>query len=206
MQKKKDLTTEQKILEVAEKLFLDKGFAATSTTEIAKKAGCNHAMLHYYFRTKEKLFQKIFENKIGLFAQAFLEPGNPEDDFETNLRRRVSAHFDMIRNNPKLPLLILTEMASNPERIALLRESLGSFPDKLFESLNKDLEKEIEKGTIRPVSGRNLLMNILSLNAFFFASLPVFSLMLGMPKGDTKAFIEQRREEITETIIHSLKP
>jgi len=62
-----DIPMEQLIVETAERLFLEKGFAMTSTTEIAKEIGCNQALVHYYFRTKAKLFEAIFEKKIKLF-------------------------------------------------------------------------------------------------------------------------------------------
>ena len=55
---------EQSILKVAEQLFLDKGFNRTSTTEIARVVGCNQTLIHYYFRTKENLFNRIFEKKL----------------------------------------------------------------------------------------------------------------------------------------------
>lgn len=80
MEQTREQSMESIILETAERLFLDKGFALTSTTEIAREAGCNQALVHYYFRTKEQLFIRIFEEKIKIFAGAFFsideKPGN----------------------------------------------------------------------------------------------------------------------------------
>ncbi len=206
MNKKKDETTEQRILDAAERLFLEKGFAMTSTTEIAREAGCNHALLHYYFRTKERLFEQIFEKKIILFAGVFHGPDLPGESFEDKLRRKISAHFDILIQNPKLPMLILTDMTNSKERIALAKEALGHFPEMLLSNLDKELKIEIEKGSIRPITAQDLLMNILSLNIFAFVSMPLFTMILEVREEDKKVFLEHRKEVIINTIINSLKP
>ena len=109
IQHQQDTNLEQLILETAEKLFLDKGFAMTSTTEIAKKAGCNQALVHYYFRTKENLFQSIFERKIKLLISTFIEGVNPDMTFEERLKHKIESHFEMVRANPKLPFLVVLQ-------------------------------------------------------------------------------------------------
>ena len=105
---KNEQNMEQAILETAERLFLEKGFASTSTTQIAKAVGCNQALVHYYFRTKENLFQQIFIVKIELFLKTFMIEEN-EGDFFTKMERRIGLYFDMLSYNRKLPFLILNE-------------------------------------------------------------------------------------------------
>ena len=90
---------EQAILRAAERLFLDKGFALTSTTEIAREAGCNQALVHYYFRTKENLFEKIFEQKIRMLISNIFSIDREGGTFEEKLRRKIEAHFE-IRKSP----------------------------------------------------------------------------------------------------------
>lgn len=206
MEKKADMNMEQKILETAEELFLENGFTKTSTTDIAKKAGCNHALLHYYFRTKENLFQKVFESKVGLFVDAFYSPDLPGETFEDKLRRKIGAHFDVLVKNPKLPMLVLTDMANTPERVHLAKEALGPFPGKLFAKLDKELEEEVAKGTIRPVEAKDLVMNILSLNIFAFVSLPLFAAINDLPEAELQEFLQHRKQVITDTILQSLRP
>jgi len=206
MSKEADINMEQKILDVAQELFLDKGFEKTSTTEIAKKAGCNQALVHYYFRTKENLFLKIFEEKFKVFASAFLSMKKTEANFIENLRNMISAHFDILATIPKMPLLILSEIVGNKERLTLLKDALGFIPREVLATLNTDLESEIAKGNIRKISSMDLMMNILSLNAFLFASLPLFSEILGINEEQKEQLIEHRKQEIIETIICSLKP
>ena len=109
---------EQAILRAAERLFLDKGFALTSTTEIAREAGCNQALVHYYFRTKENLFEKIFEQKIRMLISNIFSIDREGGTFEEKLRRKIEAHFEILKKNPKIPFLVINEITTNPERIA----------------------------------------------------------------------------------------
>lgn len=197
---------ESKILESAEKLFLDKGFSRTSTTEIARIAGCNHAMVHYYFRTKEKLFLKIFEQKILMFAKAFFNVDNSNDSFEEKLRKKIGAHFDILVKNPKIPMFILNELATSPERVSLVKNTFGQIPFTIFKNLETELNQEIKKGNIRPTTPQDLIMNILSLNIFLFASLPIFKEIMNIPEEEIDLYIAHRKEEIIETILRSLRP
>ena len=204
MNKDADLNMEQKILDVAVELFLNNGFDKTSTTEIAKKVGCNQALIHYYFRTKENLFQKVFESKFKTFASVFFTLKKPEVDFIENLRNMISTHFDTLAKIPKMPMLLLSEIAGNKERLRLFKDALGFIPKQIFATLDTDLQSEIAKGNIRQISSMDLMMNILSLNVFLFASLPLFSEMLEFDEEQKKQFIEHRKQEIIETIISSL--
>lgn len=121
--------TEQAILEAAEKLFLEKGFEATSTTQIAKKVGCNQALIHYYFRTKDNLFNTIFEQKFRyFFQQLFNIEGAKSMGFEDKIRHLITSHFSLLENNPQIPLLIIRELSRRPEQVALLREKLRELP------------------------------------------------------------------------------
>ena len=196
---------EEKILEVAEKLFLDKGFTLTTTTEIAKEVGCNQALVHYYFRTKEKLFQKIFESKLKLFASAFFSVGQQGDTFEERLARKIETHFDMLAKNPKLPLLLINELTLHPKRLTEIKANMSAIPINILHTLENDLKAEIEKGTIRPITVVDLILNIVSLNVFLFVSRPVVNTVLNLTEKESEKMVAGRRKEIVETIIRSLK-
>lgn len=206
MESDKNISTEQKILETAERLFLDKGFALTTTTEIAREAGCNQALVHYYFRTKENLFRQIYEQKMRLFATTFLVSGNDAGTFEEKLHRKIGAHFDMLRKNPKLPFLIVNELLTNPSRIDLFRESLTVHISGVIAQIETELQQEIAQGRIRPISASDLLMNVLSLDVFLFLSLPLTTRLLRIPEKQREQFVEHRKEEIITTVIQSLRP
>ena len=171
---------EQIILEVAEELFLDKGYALTSTTEIAKKAGCNQALIHYYFRTKENLFQKLFEAKFIQFATA-IDPSKFRGlPFEEKLKFVISNHIEMVAKNKKLPFLILSEINTNPERFSKVALKIKELSFPILIELTNDLDNEIKAGKIRQIDPIQLLINIVSLNVFMFLVKPIVEKVAGL--------------------------
>lgn len=197
---------EAKILEAADNLFSERGFAMTSTTEIAKEAGCNQALVHYYFRTKDRLFEAIFEVKLKLFVKAFLKIGNEDLPFEEKLRRKIETHFDILSANQRLPFLVINEFLTNPERVNGLRSRIVPFASEAYLQFDKELKAAIAKGEIRQITPLDLIMNVISLNVITFVAAPVIRSVMGL---DDKAFDElvvHRRAETVETILRSLRP
>ena len=116
---------EQEILEAAEREFIAKGFAGARTTSIAEAAGVTHAMLHYYFRTKEQLFERILDEKTRLMSQSVLTAfGQPDLPLQERIRDGVESHFDFIAANPDLPRFIVNEVFSRPERYEAMRRRI----------------------------------------------------------------------------------
>ena len=202
----RERSMEQKILETAERLFLDKGFALTSTTEIAKEAGCNQALVHYYFRTKDNLFQKIFESKVRLFGMTFLSAGRAGDTFEDKVRKIVESHFDILSANPKLPLFLINEVPRNPERFAALRQEIGALTRELFGSLDESLRAEVRKGSVRQITLFDLMYSIASINVFLFISAPIIGHIFQKNDDDMEKFMRHRKEEAVKTILSRLRP
>ena len=115
----KEKNKEQAILDAAEHEFLEKGFEAAKTTKIASLAGVTHAMLHYYFRTKEHLFDLVFEKKTRLLKESlFSSFDNPDMPFQEKIRTGMEAHFEIVRANPSLPRFVLNELIYRPKRLA----------------------------------------------------------------------------------------
>lgn len=196
---------EEAILESATELFLVKGFAATSTTEIAKKVGCNQALVHYYFRTKDKLFEAIFQNKMKFFLGSLLEINAGDLPFKEKLRRRIEAHFDALALEPKLPLFFFSEISLNPNRIESLRTVVGDLPKQALAHINAELEVEIQAGRVRPTTVENLLMTIVSLNITAFLVEPMFRLMTSMDSEQFQVFQAARKKENVEIVLRSLE-
>ena len=190
---------EQAILRAAERLFLDKGFALTSTTEIAREAGCNQALVHYYFRTKENLFEKIFEQKIRMLISNIFSIDREGGTFEEKLRRKIEAHFEILKKNPN-------EITTNPERIASLRDSIGELPLSVYATFEQDLQKEIAQGRVRETNALDLMFSALSLNLATFLVRPVLQNILGLTDEAMDGFLEHRKEENVKIILQSLKP
>lgn len=204
---KNEQSMEQAILETAERLFLEKGFASTSTTQIAREVGCNQALVHYYFRTKDNLFNTIFEQKFKLFFQGIFEAKNMKNlEFPDKLKYVIESHFDLLRKNPRIPSLIINELARQPEQINILREKLHVFPEQLFEDLNAELQSEIEKGKIREISLMDLLTTIISLNVALFIMMPIVEKILPLNEIQKEFMIAHRRSENVDFILKSLRP
>ncbi len=202
---KEEKNNEQIILQAAEEEFLIKGYAAAKTMEIAKKAGVTHAMLHYYFRTKENLFNKVYESKIVLLKESiFILLHDHPATFVERLRSGIEGHFDFLRANPKLPLFIINEMISKPERMELLKESIGRVAQEVFGPLQQQLDEAHQKGLIKEIKATDLLIDVISLNAFVFVVYPLAqSIVLPMYSSEDE-FFEARKQESVRTIFARL--
>ncbi len=199
--------TEQKILAAAKELFLEKGYALTSTVEIARMAGCNQALVHYYFRTKENLFESIFERIVVQFMSSLTSLDEQDLSFEDALTRVVEAHFDMIASEPRLPFLILNELTTNPARLESLREKLvPALNMKAVMRLQAMLDDEIRAGRVRPLTMIDISMTMAFLNVMTFVSRPIIGAIMQMSDMDYQELIDHRRKENVAVILRSIKP
>jgi len=206
MKEHSEQNIEHLILETAEKLFLEKGFAITSMTEIAKVAGCNQALVHYYYRSKEKLFTAIFNRKLKLFFSELVNYNSDKMPFEEKLKRKIEAHFNLLSQNPQLPFFIFNELLTNSERLGALRESIKDISTDTVNTIQAELDMEIKKGNIRPVSLMDLVLTILSLNVMLFLVKPMLMDLMNISDNEYKKIIEHRKQENVRIIMASLKP
>src|ERR1700712_1244053 len=116
-----DQSTEEKIKEAARTVFTRKGFAATRTRDIAEEAGLNLALLNYYFRSKEKLFEIIMAEKMQKFF-GVLSPivNDATTSLEKKIEQMADKYVELLSANPDLPIFVLTEVRNNPEQFAKL--------------------------------------------------------------------------------------
>lgn len=202
--------TEQLILEAAEEEFFTKGFAGARTIAIAEKAGVTHAMLHYYFRKKEQLFERIVSKNITLLAQTMLAAmGNPNMPIAERLRSGITSHFDLIAANPQLPRFFLNEVLSRPEHYSLFNAKIKEISEALFANLQRDADEAAERGEIEHVDVRMLFISIVSLNVFPFITYSFFealsSELLGGLMTDKEKYLADRKAENIETIMRRIK-
>lgn len=205
MQEESNISLEQQILEAAEELFLDKGFAMTSTTEIAKKAGCNQALIHYYFRTKENLFLKLFESKFIQFASSINPVVFEGLRFEDKLKAIIDSHISMIARSPKIPFLLLNEVTINSERFEKIIEEIKTLVIPIVMGLSADLIREERAGTIRKVDPFHLLFSIISMDVFMFIARPFIQLVREFEDNEYEIFIEERKSQIFDLVWNSIK-
>lgn len=202
----KDITTEQAILEAAEEEFLDKGFAAAKTTEIAKRVGVNQALVHYYFRTKGHLFERIFLQKVRLLATSFIGVVEKDIPFFDKLKAQIEIHFEFMRANPRLPLFIITELTRDPGRLEALKSEFAGIAGACLKCLKEDLEIEVAKGNVRPVEPLDLLLDVVSMNVFLFIGRPMIQAVTNVNAEEFEKVIEMRKKEHVRLILDSLRP
>lgn len=200
--------TEQAILEAAEQEFFAKGFAGARTTAIAEKAGVTHAMLHYYFRTKEQLFERIVTQNFTLVAQTVIAAmGNPDMPIVERLKSGIASHFDLIAANPQLPRFFLNEVFLRPERYHLLYDRVREVCGGLFVGLQTEADEAAERGEIERVDVRMLFISIVSLNVFPFIAYSLIESgnLLGGLAADREQYLAARKAENVETILRRIK-
>jgi len=200
---KKDTTTEEVILAAAKKVFVQKGMAGARMQDIADEAGINKALLHYYFRNKEKLFEVIFmEAAEKLFPKinAIFEADQPL--FE-KIENFCEEYISIVMDNPYLPLFVLNEINQDPDYFLKKVWTGKSKPNPV--KLLEQIDKEVRKGTIKRINPMHLLMNLISMTIFPFVAKPMFQKNLGMSEVQFKMAMEERKKEIPRFIIDSLK-
>jgi len=205
-QDKRNQNTEQNILNAAEKVFLEKGFDRATTTEIARLAGVNHAMLHYYYRTKENLFAKIFSTKVEEVIHSLLFILSQDMPFQDKIKHGIEAHFDYLAKNPKLPFFIMNEFLLHSGRVKIFQPSILIAVNHLYASFDRDINQELALGTIRPITAENLLYNIIALNVCAFIAQPAITELFNWNNTNYKQFVEERKKENVETILNGLRP
>lgn len=200
----KKKTLEEQILRTAEEIFMEKGYDATSTTDIAKQVGCNQALVHYYFRTKENLFMQIFSKKTAmLLEQLKLKNGM---DFQSALNDFIDSYFEMLSKNRQLPFLMINEMIMREERRQVFREKVVASPEYMeyYELWDKMLKNEIASGRIRPVATIDLALHVVSQIVFTFISLPLYSDFLEKNETEIDHYLAHRKETIKELIFNGI--
>ncbi len=197
-----DKLTEEKIFDAATDVFVDKGMDGARMQDIASHAGINKALLHYYYRTKDQLFDAVFEMLAGRVLKKFAPVFDEKLSFEDKIRFFYKEHISFLQENPKLPGFILNEINRNPARIKKLLKNIHF--ETLWEKLYNQHKKELEKYNITEESMPQLLVSIASLSVFPFASRGIIEGLLGKVNVDFDDFIETRKEFAADFVIKAI--
>jgi len=195
-------TAEKRILEAAKKVFLKKGMAGARMQDIADEAGINKAMLHYYFRSKEKLFERIFMELSQRFFPRLIMIFESDENLFKKIEMFVVEYIDQMRETPYLPIFVLNEINRQPE--TFIRKMMGNEgpPVKKFFS---SVEREVKKGVVRPIDPPQLLLNIISLCIFPFVARPMFQIVVNINSALFDKMLEQRKKDLPRFIIQAIK-
>jgi AcrR family transcriptional regulator len=200
--RKKDIGTEERILAAAKKVFVAKGMAGARMQDIADEAGINKAMLHYYFRNKEQLFEMIFQQAAEkLFPKINFIFESDMPLFE-KIGHFCEEYITIMLDNPYLPLFVLNEINQDPQYF--LSKVWGKNKPKP-EKFLQQIEQEVKKGVIKRISPVQLLMNMISLTIFPFVGKPMFQVNIGLDELQFRQIMEERKKEIPKFIIESIR-
>jgi len=195
--------TEKKILVAARKIFVEKGLAGARMQEIADEAGINKALLHYYFRSKEKLFDKIFEEVFQSISIGLGDVLNSDLSVFEKIRRVINLYVGVLLENPYMPIFVLNEMSQNPERMQKVLEK-GVFPSMM--NFFTQLMQEMNTGNVRPIHPVHLILNLIGMIVFPFAVRPMIAPVIkDKMGGDYQDILDERKEVIFEFMCNALK-
>jgi AcrR family transcriptional regulator len=198
------ISTEERIKQAAVKVFQLKGYSATRTRDIAEEAGINLALLNYYFRSKERLFEEVMLESMGGFMQVMTMVINEESTtLEQKINAIVSAYHDLLFDRPELPIFILSELRNGNNGVVLKTTGLK----KIYQQSHfaKQYQEAVEKGKFanRPLIW--LVMNMMSMTIFPFMAAPMLQIVGDMDQKQYDKMLKSRKESIVKWVIKTLK-
>jgi AcrR family transcriptional regulator len=199
-----NLSTEAKIRAAARTVFHKKGFAATRTRDIAEEAGINLALLNYYFRSKEKLFQIIMMETMKHFMNGMIGVFNDEKtNLESKIQRVALSYIDLMIKDPEIPLFILSEIRANVDdffsQMPIAKVILNS-------ALMRQYKKAQADGEISNMEPIHFLINLMSMMVFPFAAAPMLKKVANLTDPQYQKMMEDRKVLIPIWINTLLKP
>ena len=185
--------TERKILEAAAKVFMMKGKLGASMQDIADEAGINRTLLHYYFRNKDRLFDKVFKSLVTRLMPAMVRIMTSGRPLYEGIEGFVETYTDMLIENPFLPVFIFQEISLNPGRMTGMLSEMGIEPEKVM----RNFRAELEKAGMKETDPRHVFASIMGMVLFPFIARPLFqALAFGNRKEDFDRFLQERKKEI----------
>ena len=202
MNKTKNETTEIQILNAAKTVFQQKGMDGSRMQEIADEAGINKAMLHYYYRSKQILFEAVFNHAFALLAPQLNKILNDDSSIEEKIRNFTSNYISFVNKHPYLPNFVIQEINRNPGFVLKMKLNSG-FPN--IEKFKEQVKNDVENGIIKPIKAEQLFINILSLSVFPFVATPLIKAFINTDDQGFKFLMEERKTEVANFMINSIK-
>lgn len=202
MSKHKDNKTEEQILKAAQSIFQTKGMEGARMQEIADEAKINKAMLHYYFRNKQQLFEAVFMNAFSLLAPQLNAILNDDSSIENKVRNFTANYINFVIMHPYLPNFIIQELNRNPDFIVTMKKGVG-FPN--IKKFKAQIQLEIDSGLINQIDPEQLFIHILSLNIFPFVGAPLIKALTDVNEQSYLEIMEARKNDVADFIINAIK-
>ncbi|MDX9930379.1 MAG: TetR/AcrR family transcriptional regulator [Bacteroidales bacterium] len=199
----KDKLTEEKIFESATLVFLEKGMDGARMRDIAERAGINKSLLHYYYRSKDRLFDAVFDKLAGIIFSRFAPIFDAGLTLDDKIRFFFREHISFLQKNPALPSFILNELNRNPARIRKLIQKIDI--ESLWTTLEEQHRNEFEKYKLTRDMMPQLMTSIAAMSIFPFAARTLVAAILEKLGYGFDGYLEERKEFAAEFVINSLK-
>lgn len=194
----------ERILKAARALFIANGYAGTSIRDIASASGANVAHIKYYFDSKSKLFEIIFDEAFEILARRVFSTLDSDIPFLEMLEKWIDIYYDILPRYPLIPIFILNELNQSPDTLA--KKIIEKNPQRIFHKLSERMEIEIEKGTIRDIPVVDLGLNILSLCVFPFIFSGFATNIANKSGNEYNMIINEHRQHVVDFVMNALKP
>jgi TetR/AcrR family transcriptional regulator len=200
--KQKDHEAEHRIMEAAKEVFHKRGYFGARMQDIADEAGINKAMLHYYFRSKDNLFEAVFQEAMAMVFGKILSSFAEEGSFEEKIRIFVDSYIDLIIQNPFIPAFVIHEINHNPERIkGFLSDKLRINPQFLIDVIKDD----VKSGKIRDIDPMQIIITIISASIFPFIGKPILTHLFNLDEDKFIELMHERKKIIPEIIMNGIR-
>lgn len=193
--------TEEIIFEAASRVFQREGYAGARMQAIADEAEINKSMLHYYFRSKEKLFQQVFQKHLGRFFPVIFQVLEAPDPLDVKVHKLVDAYYNFLQDNPEISQFVVMEMNNHPGEFKAFMEERNIHPPRAFAA---QIKKEIEQGNLAPVDPRQLLISMVGLIIFPFIAQVMIKTVFGLDEQGYDTFMHDRREFLPGFILNAI--
>lgn len=196
--------TAERILKAAEDEFLEKGYGNAKMMSIAERAGVSHSMLHYYYRSKENLFEKFFDSKVKVIAGILKGIREKGLTIEDTIKELVFNQFEIIRADDRFAWFVVNEVLPNPKNLEKVIEMVKPTLNEYFAGFNEYLQENVKAGKIRKIDLPNLAFDIIGMNLSSFFAIPVIKRL--SPETDIDKYLEERKKSNAELIVAALRP
>ena len=202
-----ELSTEEKILAAAISVFQEKGMNGARMQEIADKAGINKALLHYYYRSKQLLFEQVFKTIVRVLGPKLRSIINSDVHLFDKIRLFTHEYIDLLMNHMfpqgrRGPKFIIQEINRNPD---LIRNTFTEEIKDSVDILRKQINELIEKGEIKPIDINQIIVSLVSASIFPIVAKPIIGTIFNMDDKAYLQFLEERKSNVAEMIINSIK-
>jgi TetR/AcrR family transcriptional regulator len=207
----RDVTTEDRILNAAHAVFVRSGTAGARMHQIAKEAGVNAALLHYYFRTKDRLAEAVFQRTARALLPAIIRILESDAEIEEKVSRVIDLELAHLSRAPYLPMHLISELAHHPARVQQLVSAVfGGAPDSIGRrvqaTLGRQIRARVRARTMHPIEPDQFIVNLMSLCVFPFAARPLLKVLLDIDEPAFHAFIARRRVDLAAFFLRGLRP